>query len=279
MKKIFTFLSVVVAASAMNAQIVINEVYGGGGNSGATYKNDFVELINIGTTDATLSGATLQYASSSGTFNQYHTLPEITLKPGQTYLIQEGAGSGGTIDLEADYVAPVPTNFGSGTNTTAGFSMSGTNLKIVLASNGTQVTSPNDTNVLDFVGVGSANQFEGAGAAPAMSNTTSVSRTDGVDTNNNAADFKAGAPSPQASLAVRDVNRAKISLVKNSSLKNEVIFGAKANVQILNVNGQVVKSAAVENGSTLDVSSLPKGIYLVTADVDGQRVTQKVIKN
>lgn len=278
MKKIFTFLTVA-AFSAVNAQIVINEVYGGGGNSGATYKNDFIELINTGTSEVTLSGATLQYASSSGTFNQYHTLPDITLKPGQTYLIQEGAGTGGTTDLEADYVAPIPTNFGEGNNTTAGFNMSGTNLKIVLASNGTQVTGPNDTNVLDFVGTGNANQYEGAGAAPAMSNTTSVSRTNGVDTNNNAADFKAGAPTPQSSLAVRDVSRAKIGLVKNSTVKNEIFFGAKANVQILNVNGQVVKSAAVTDGTSLDVTSLAKGMYIVTADIDGQRVSQKIIKN
>ena len=40
MKKIFTILGVS-AAFFMNAQIVINEVYGGGGNSGATLKNDF----------------------------------------------------------------------------------------------------------------------------------------------------------------------------------------------------------------------------------------------
>ena len=46
MKKIFTLLSVVAIGTFANAQIVINELYGGGGNSGATLKNDFIELIN-----------------------------------------------------------------------------------------------------------------------------------------------------------------------------------------------------------------------------------------
>ena len=61
MKKIFTILGVVVAGISANAQIVINEVYGGGGNSGAPYKNDFIELKNIGSTTVTLTGAYIQY--------------------------------------------------------------------------------------------------------------------------------------------------------------------------------------------------------------------------
>lgn len=281
MKKIFTILGVAVIATMANAQIIINEVYGGGGNSGATLKNDFVELINSGSATATLTGATLQYASAAGTFNQYHPLPSITLAPGQTYLIQEGAGSGGSVDLMADFVAPIPTNFGSGTNTVPGFAMSGSNLKLVLVSNAIQVTGPSDSNVLDFVGTGSASQFEGTAAAPAMTNTTSVSRTNGIDTNNNGVDFTVGNPSPKNStqLAVSDINGNKVSLVKNTNVNNTIVFGTKANVQIVNANGQVVKTASVVENSNLDVSSLAKGMYIVTAEVNGQKVSQKIIKN
>ena len=280
MKKVFTILGLT-AIATMNAQIVINEVYGGGGNGGSTLKNDFIELKNRGTASVTITGATLQYASAAGTFNQYHTLPTITLAGGQTFLIQEQAGAGGTVDLVPDFVAPIPINFGSGTNTMPGFAMSGTNLKIVLASDATQVATPTDANVLDFVGVGSANLFEGAGAAPVMSNTTSDSRTNGVDTNNNAADFTNGTPTPQNStqLAVSDVSGLKITLVKNSNVNNTIVFGAKANVQIISANGQVVKTAAVNENTNLDVSSLPKGMYIISADVNGQKVSQKIIKN
>ncbi len=36
-------------ASAASPDIVISEVYGGGGNAGATLTNDFIELYNHGT--------------------------------------------------------------------------------------------------------------------------------------------------------------------------------------------------------------------------------------
>lgn len=285
MKKIFTIFGLISATAFMNAQIVINEVYGGGGNSGSTFKNDFIELKNIGSTPVTLNGATLQYASSAGTFNQYHPLPNITLNPGKTYLIQEAAGSGGTVNLPTpDYIAPVPTNFGTGTNTGAGFAMAAAAGKIVLANNGVQVTSPTDANVVDFVGYGSANQFEGTGPAPAPSATNSVARIAG-DTNNNAADFVAGAPTPQNStsgtLAVSDVKNVKGSFVKNTFVKNsEITFGANAkDVKVYNMFGQVVKTASVKENGTLNVSELAKGNYIVTGTVNNEPVSQKILKD
>ncbi|MBO6200001.1 MAG: lamin tail domain-containing protein [Chryseobacterium sp.] len=281
MKKIFTILGVVSIATVANAQIVINEVYGGGGNSGSTYKNDFVELINRGASAVTLNGATLQYASSAGTFNQYHPLPNITLAPGQKYLVQEAAGTGGSVDLPTpDYVAPIPTNFGSGTNSTPGFAMAAANGKIALVSNDSQISTPTDANVVDFVGYGTASQYEGSGAAPALSATLSASRTNGIDTNNNAADFTTAAPSPQNSvLAVSDVVKTNASLVRNTVVGESIAFAKTADIQIINAAGQVVKTAKVTEGSTLNVSSLAKGVYIVTGSVNGEKVSQKVIKN
>ncbi|WP_103912092.1 T9SS type A sorting domain-containing protein [Halpernia humi] len=82
-----------------------------------------------------------------------------------------------------------------------------------------------------------------------------------------------------STLAVGDVNSTKVSLVKNTSVKNSLYFAAKANVQIVNTNGQVVKSAQVDNGTLLDVSGLAKGFYIVTGVVDGRKISQKIIKN
>lgn len=277
MKKLYSLVAILAISLSANAQIVINEVYGGGGNSGASYKHDFVELKNIGTTAATLSGATLQYASASGTFNQYHEIPTITLQPNETYVIREGAGNGSQADTPADFIAPTPTNFGSGTNNTPGFNMAGTNLKIALASNNSQVTGPTDANVLDFVGTGSANQFEGSAAAPVMSNTTSAQRVSG-DTNQNNIDFIVDAPTPTPLLAVSDINVAKRGILKNTLVNDEIIFDASSEVQIFNINGQVVKSAKVSEGTSLNVSSLSPGIYVVKGEVDGQLVNQKIIK-
>jgi predicted extracellular nuclease len=53
--------------------------------------------------------------------------------------------------------------------------------------------------VRDFVGYGTANDFEGA-AAPGLSNTTADARADtAADTDNNGADFSAGTPAPRSS--------------------------------------------------------------------------------
>ncbi|WP_449400890.1 lamin tail domain-containing protein [Chryseobacterium wanjuense] len=163
MRKIFTLIGFVSIIAFANAQIVISEIYGGGGNSGSTLKNDYVVLKNIGSATASLTGATLQYAPAAGTFTQYHTLPNITLNPGQTYLIQEATGGGGTVDLPTpDFIATTVVNFDGSPNPSVGIGIAVTSGKIVIANNNVQVTGSTSPNVVDFVGYGSAaNQYEG----------------------------------------------------------------------------------------------------------------------
>ena len=67
--------------------VVISQVYGGGGNTGATYKNDFIEIFNNGNTSVSLTGWSVQYASSTGTSWTVTNLSGI-INPGQYYLIQ-----------------------------------------------------------------------------------------------------------------------------------------------------------------------------------------------
>ena len=78
-------------------------------------------------------------------------------------------------------------------------------------------------------------------------------------------------------MAVVDASK-KASLVKNTIVSNELIFGAAAKVSVVNMNGQVVKTAEVSENSRLDVSNLVKGTYVVTGVVNGQAVSQKIIK-
>lgn len=282
MKKIFTILGLTAIATMSNAQIVISEVYGGGGGSTAVYMNDFVELVNLGSSAATLSGANLQYASATGTFNSYAPLPSITLNPGQKFLIEMVPATASTVGAAlptADYKVTSNLNIATGVSYNGGFNMSAANGKIALANAVSAVTAANGANVVDFIGYGSATMFEGAAAAPLLDATKSATRTAG-DTNNNGADFAALAPTPTNSvLAVSDVNSTKITLVKNSNVNKTIVFGAKANVQIISANGQVVKTAVVSENTNLDVSSLPKGMYIISADVNGQKVSQKIIKN
>ncbi|HTS16877.1 MAG TPA: DNA/RNA non-specific endonuclease [Verrucomicrobiae bacterium] len=172
-----------------SGSVVISQVYGGGGNSGATYKNDFVELYNNGASSVDLSAYAVQYAGATSS-SWSETLLTGSVAPGHYYLIQEAAGSGGTQSL--------PTPEATGT-----ISMAATAGKVALTRTQTllAVDDPvGNSNVVDFVGYGAtADAYEGSGPAPAPSNTTADLRANGgaMDTNDNAADFATGAPDPR----------------------------------------------------------------------------------
>ncbi|NUS58026.1 MAG: nuclease, partial [Streptomycetaceae bacterium] len=173
-------------AGAVSADVVINEVYGGGGNTGAVYLNDFVELYNKSAAAVSLSGWSVQYASASGS-SWLVTALSGSIPAGGTYLVK--MASGGAVG------AALPTPDATGTT-----NLSATAGKVALRTTTTALTCSTScafvTGNRDFLGYGSANDAEGTHAA-AGSNTTSVARTAaGADTDNNAADFAAGAPTP-----------------------------------------------------------------------------------
>jgi uncharacterized protein len=200
MKRILLFalfgLPLPSAGFAVSPNLVISQVYGGGGNSGAPLKNDFVELFNRGAATVSLGGMSIQYASATGTGN-FGSNPILllsgSLAPGQYYLVQLAGGANGVA---------LPTPDATGT-----VNMSGTGGKVALvnstsglACNGgsTPCTSAQLALIVDLVGWGSANFYETA-AAPATSNTTAVLRSNGgcIDTDNNSADFATAAPAPR----------------------------------------------------------------------------------
>ncbi len=84
---------------------------------------------------------------------------------------------------------------------------------------------------------------------------------------------------PAGSLATSEIAKSKNIFVKNTSVDNEIYFGAKSDVKIFNVNGQVVKTASVSENGALNVAELQKGIYFVTGTVNGKNISEKVIKN
>ena len=71
------------ATAAPSTTILISEVYGGGGNSGAPFTNDFVELHNISTAAVDLKDWTLKYYSSStgNTVQGEEEIPEVKTYP------------------------------------------------------------------------------------------------------------------------------------------------------------------------------------------------------
>ncbi|MFC0360330.1 lamin tail domain-containing protein [Kytococcus schroeteri] len=165
-------------AHAVSEDLVISEAYGGGGNSGAPLRNDFVELFNRGDHAVDLTGWTLEYRSATGSSAQVTKLSG-SVAPGARFLVQQAAGSNTS-------AAPLPTPDATGT---VPMSSSGAKLQLV---------GP-DGSVVDLLGWGGANAAEGLPAG-ATSNTTSVARTQPChDTDSNAADFTTGAPTPENS--------------------------------------------------------------------------------
>ncbi len=176
-------------AQGLSSGLVISQIYGGGGNSGATLTHDFIEVFNRGTTPISVNGWSVQYASAAGTSWQVTPLTNFTIQPGQYYLIQQAQGAGGSVSL------PAPDAIG----TTA---MSATSGKVALVNATAALTGscPLGGSVVDFVGFGSAaNCFEGAGPTATLSNTTAALRAANgcTETDNNSTDFSAGAPNPR----------------------------------------------------------------------------------
>jgi 5'-nucleotidase len=174
-------------ALAASPDIVVNEVYGAGGNDGATLTNDFIELRNNGTDTVSLDGWSVQYASATG--SSWHATPLAgSIAPGSTYLVQEAKGDGGT--------QPLPTPDASGT-----LALSGSTGKVALVTSTTTLICSTGCagrpGVRDIVAYGpTATGGEGA-PAPGLTTSTSASRADGADTDENRADFTAGPPTPQ----------------------------------------------------------------------------------
>ncbi len=170
-------------ANPGNTGLVISEVYGGGGNTGATFTNDFIELYNPTGSAISVAAMSVQYRSATGSGTGFTNLSG-SVPAGRHYLIQEAAGTGGTNAL------PTPDVVGS-------INMSGTAGSVALVTaQGT--TTPDATNTVDLVGFGAAAVLNEGSPALGASNTASVSRNAvGTDTDNNATDFTAGAPTPQ----------------------------------------------------------------------------------
>ncbi|MGE9807882.1 ExeM/NucH family extracellular endonuclease [Janibacter sp. G1551] len=168
---------VALPANAAATHVIITEAYGGAGNSGATLTNDFVELNNPTGAPISLDGYTVQYFSASGNLGNTCSLTGTSIAAGSSFLIQQAKGTGGT--------QPLPTP-----DAVCTAAMSGSAGTVALVKDGVTV---------DLVGWGSSTtKFEGAPAA-GTSSTTSVARKSLDDSDNNAADFAVGAPTPVAS--------------------------------------------------------------------------------
>lgn len=228
----------IAASVPASAAVMISQVYGGGGNSGAPLNNDFVELHNNGAAAVNVAGWSVQYASAAGTTWGGAQLTALSgsIPAGGYFLVQLGAG--------ANTPAPLPTPDAVGTT-----AMSATAGKVALVSSTAALTGScptGDASVVDFVGFGgTASCFETA-AAPAPSNTTALIRASVgnscVDSGNNGSDFAAVAPLPRNSASPAQPCRGGGSVPTPVEARIYQIQGSGAQSPLA---GQVVATSGV----------------------------------
>lgn len=219
--------------SGAQAQVVISQIYGGGGNSGATWKNDFIELLNTGSVAVKINGWSVQYASSAGT--SWTVTPiasgasDVFLQPGQYFLVQEAPGAGGTKSLTAP-------------DATGTIAMSATAAKIALVSSTTALSGacPSGGALKDLVGYGGANCPTAAngGPAPLLSNTTAAVRVaSGCSlTGKNSADFVADDPNP------RNMSSPITLCSAGTASSPTLALNASTSITVLPASGQTATS-------------------------------------
>jgi DNA/RNA endonuclease G (NUC1)/fibronectin type 3 domain-containing protein len=183
------------------SHLVISQVYGGGGNTGATFQNDYVEIFNPSNAPVSTTGWSIQYGAATGTTWQVQPLGGI-IGPGEYYLVQ--LGTGGAVGS----VNPQPNIFGS-------INLSATAGKVALSNAGAPLGSCSDASIVDLVGFGStSNCHEGASNAPAPSNTTADFRKNGgsTDSDQNGNDFLTGTPNPRRTTPIQEVGPSILSI-------------------------------------------------------------------
>ena len=262
--------------STVGGGVVISQIYGGGGNSGATYKNDFIELHNTTAAPVSIDGWSVQYASSAGTSWTNKTNLTGTIAPGGYFLVQESAGAGGTVDL------PTPDATGS-------INMSGTSGKVALVKSTTVLSGscPASADLVDFVGFGSsANCFEGTAPTGTLSNTTAAIRDDNgnKDSNDNKADFIVAAPAPRNSASPAHVGSGGVAgaldhivLTAGSSVERGRTITFSAVLQDAN-NVQITDASATYEWTSTDetiarVTSTSDNTATITGLAEGGPVT------
>jgi Lamin Tail Domain len=178
-----------VSSAAEPGSVVISQVYGGGGNAGAPYKDDFVELYNQTGLPIDLSSWTVQYSSATGSVWQVTRLSG-PIQPGRYYLVQLGSGGANGVDL------PSPDAIGT-TNMAAAAG------KIIVVDSTTARSGTCPTaGIIDLVGYGPTANCSESHPTASLSSALAAVRSGEVDTDDNAADFVLAAPVPRNSESV-----------------------------------------------------------------------------
>jgi hypothetical protein len=171
--------------------VVISQVYTGGGTAGAALKRDYVELFNRTQKTVSLDGLSLQYAEDTQDFGSVLELSG-SIPPGGYFLVGLAQGAIGS---------DIPTPDATGT-----IGLAVANGKVALAPTTAALgcggaTRCDSSKVLDLVGYGAVTDFEGNQSVLPLDATKAALRKGNgcTDTNENRADFTVATPAPRNS--------------------------------------------------------------------------------
>jgi len=181
------------AAGSGTGAIVISQLFGGGGNAGAPFASDYVELFNKGSSAVDVTGWSVQYATAAGA--SWSATPlSGSIAPGRSYLVELAGGATGA-------ALPTPDATGSTNMAATAGKVALVRAAAALTCGASAGSCSSAANLEDLVGYGTAADFEGSGAAPAPSSTNAIIRAGQgcTDSDVNSADFATGAPAPHNS--------------------------------------------------------------------------------
>ena len=219
MKKLLSFLifTTIAFTGFSQTQIKISQVYGNGGNTGATYKNDFVELFNAGSTSVDITGWSVQYNPATGTTAWLVTnigATPTSIGPGKYFLVQ--LASGGTPGIV------LPAADATGTT-----NMSATAGKVAVVNNTVALTGASGcaaASVQDVVGFSTTTTAANCSEGTAFL-TTGITAAQALfrlnngctDGNNNSADFAINTVNPRNSLSPANLCSAPVAALTIAS--------------------------------------------------------------
>jgi hypothetical protein len=225
---------------------VISQIYGGGGNAGAPFRNDFVELFNRGKSPVNVSGWSIQYSSAAGTDWQVTPIQGV-VAPGHYYLVEEavGANTAATVLPEPDATGVIP--------------MSATAGKLALLRNSSPLNgaTPAGPDLADFVPYSS------------LANTTAAIRRG----NGCADEFQTAAPRPRNSASAAQscdtepvvATPLRISEIQGSGAESPVVGRLVVTRGIVTgrkSNGFFIQSAAADDDGDARTS---EGVFVFTS--------------
>ena len=310
MKKIFTILSVVALGVTANAQTeVVNETFSytgalkdngwvtHSGTAGQLEADGSVAKIVAGSSEDVNKAFSTSYTIEANKYNKIEysltlNVPSQTGLAGSTaageYFLMLSNQSGTTV---SNFYGRLFIKKGSGAGYVLGISNSTStavystvelpvatdvSVKVAFSVSGSNSTSTltinNETPITSTSAV-----------APTVLKSV-VIRQDGTataGTGNVSIDNLVVTTYPSSVLATTDVIKSKNIFLKNTMVDNTLSFQTKGNasVKVYNANGQLVKSATISaQNANVNVANLPKGNYVVTAELNGETVSQKIVK-